>query len=502
MDKYISLKDCLKELNKYKYSLPIILGKDSNNDIHIKDLKDLKNILICGSTRSGKSVFLNSVINTILLTKTPQEVKLILIDTKLGEFDIYKDIPHLMFPVINDSRKAVSTLKDLIDNTIFKRRRILRHDTGMDSIEEYNSVNERQLPRIVIVIDEFSDIMHEYSGKDTLTSVLSYCEYIGINLLLSTSICSERVITEDLMQKIDTKLIGVYSKKESKYVLGSTQASTLKGNGEMIYKNGDEIHRVQTPYISTNEIKRNVKEAIKKYPDVEEEYILKESYFKWLTYEQLCDFFPSADIVKVEGIEVYPLFFYEKNSGVHLFASLVLGIIMSYDSPIYEIDELEGKYGINVKDQEKYYFKFLKKQFKIKENSLLEEYIRAELQALRDDTEIDFVISLYRNSVKFLSRSVIIQDYIFAEIEYLYEYPQERSKEIYIKLQELFKKIKKEEVADFRWGQLVFTNYCLTDLLGEDKTKAPYLEDIIDESELKAMKERTGFEVLFGEEYI
>ena len=489
MDKYIYLKDCLKQLNKEKSSLPIILGKDSNNDIHIKDLKELKNILIGGMTRSGKSVFLNSVINTILLTKTPQEVKLILIDTKLGEFDIYKDIPHLMFPVINDSRKAVSTLKDLIDNTIFKRRRILRHDTGMDSIEEYNSVNERQLPRIVIVIDEFSDIMHEYSGKDTLTSVLSYCEYIGINLLLSTSICSERVITEDLMQKIDTKLIGFYPKKESKYVLGSTQASTLKGNGEMIYKNGDEIHRVQTPYISTNEIKRNVKEAIKKYPDVEEEYILKESYFKWLTYEQLCDFFPSADIVKVEGIEVYPLFFYEKDSVVHLFPSLVLGIIMSYDYLIYEIDELEEKYGVNVKDQEKYYFKFLKKQFKIKENSLLEEYI-------------DFVISLYRNSVKFLSRSVIIQDYIFAEIEYLYEYPQERSKEIYIKLQELFKKIKKEEVADFRWGQLVFTNYCLTDLLGEDKTKAPYLEDIIDESELKAMKERTGFEVLFGEEYI
>lgn len=96
MDKYIYLKDCLKELNKDKYSLPIILGKDSNNDIHIKDLKDLKNILISGSTSSGKSVFLNSVINTILNTKSPEEVRLILIDTKIAEFHIYKDIPHLM----------------------------------------------------------------------------------------------------------------------------------------------------------------------------------------------------------------------------------------------------------------------------------------------------------------------------------------------------------------------------------------------------------------------
>ena len=79
MNNPVYLKDCLKELDKDKYSLPVILGKDSNNDIHIKDLKELKNILISGSTSSGKSVFLNSVINTILLTKTPKEVQLILI---------------------------------------------------------------------------------------------------------------------------------------------------------------------------------------------------------------------------------------------------------------------------------------------------------------------------------------------------------------------------------------------------------------------------------------
>lgn len=140
MDKYISLKDCLKQLNKYKYSLPIILGKDSNNDIHIKDLKDLKNILISGSTRSGKSVFLNSVINTILLTKTPKEVKLILIDFKQAEFQIYEDIPHLKYPVIYDTEEAVYKL----GNIYYERE----------------ESKDKSYPDIVIIIDEYIDFLN------------------------------------------------------------------------------------------------------------------------------------------------------------------------------------------------------------------------------------------------------------------------------------------------------------------------------------------------------
>ncbi|MDY0097467.1 MAG: hypothetical protein RBS01_03910, partial [Candidatus Dojkabacteria bacterium] len=398
--------------------------------------------------------------------------------------------------------KAVSTFKDLLKETILRRHRILRHDTGMDTIEEYNSVNERKLPRILIVVDEFSDIMHEDSGEESLTSVISIGEGVGVNVLLSTSMCSDKVITEDLKQMINTKLVGFYPKEESKYILDNTEASKLGGNGDMIYKSKDEILRVQTPFISTAQTKRNVKEAIKKYPDVEEEYFLKESYFKWLTYEELKKFFSEVDIVKIEGMKLYPLFFYEIDSKVRLSSSLILGILMSYESSSYEIDELEEEYGINVKNQEKYYFKFLKKQFHIKEEFILEDYIRSDIQALRDETDIDFVISFYRNSVKFLPCSVIIQDYILAEIDYLYEYPNERSKDVYMKLQELFKKIKKEEVADFRWEQLVFINYCLTDLLGEDKTKAPYLEDIKKESVLRSMKEKSSLDILFGEEYI
>ena len=117
MDKYIYLKDCLKELNKYKYSLPIILGKDSNNDIHIKDLKDLKNILISGSTRSGKSVFLHSFLITTILNKSPQDVKFILIDPKMGvEMEVYNGLPYLFIPVIHFMEEA--------DLKVLDRRRL------------------------------------------------------------------------------------------------------------------------------------------------------------------------------------------------------------------------------------------------------------------------------------------------------------------------------------------------------------------------------------------
>ena len=138
MDKYISLKDCLKELNKDEYSLPIILGKDSNNDIHIKDLVDLKNILIGGMTRSGKSVLLNSIISTILLTKTPKEVQLILIDFKQAEFQIYENIPHLIFPIITE-RKKLSQVSPFLSQEHLKRMRILRGDDKCRTIEDYNN---------------------------------------------------------------------------------------------------------------------------------------------------------------------------------------------------------------------------------------------------------------------------------------------------------------------------------------------------------------------------
>ena len=174
-------------------NIQIKIGKDEKGNTIVKDLE---NILVCGSTRSGKSVFLHSVIDTILKDKSPEEVKLVLIDTKKSEFDIYKDIPHLIYPVINDSKEAVTKLFEFTTKTVMKRHRMFRDDDGWNSLEEYNKKYEKEIPYIIVVIDEFSDIINEYHGQKSLEHLISLAKNVGVEVLLSTSICSENIITE------------------------------------------------------------------------------------------------------------------------------------------------------------------------------------------------------------------------------------------------------------------------------------------------------------------
>jgi len=482
-------------------NITINIGKDSKgNSIE----RELESILVCGCTHSGKSVFLNNVINTILKKKSPQDVKLILVDTKRAEFDIYKDIPHLMCPVINDSKKAITKFRELVNKELMKRHRMLRDDDGWNTLDEYNSKYGKSVPRIIIIIDEFSDITYEYFGQKSLEHLISLGESVGVNVLLSTSICSKKIITKDIKNFVNIKMVGFLLEKDSQYILGNKDAKELKGNGDMIYKDSkrDEIVRVQTSFISTKEIEKSVKSVIRKYPKEEEELILEDSYFEWLTYGQLQRFFPSATIIKFKGIELYPVFIYPIDNKVSLFSSLILGIFESYDTPSYEIDRLEYEYGVNIKGQERYYKKFLLKQFNIKEEFLLEDNICSTLLNLRDCSDIEFSIPFYRNSVKFLPCSVIIGGYIITEIDYLFEYPDSRNEDIYRRLRELFKMVKREEVAYWVWEHLVIIDYCLADLLGEDNSKNEYVKDIKNEEVVKRLKERTAYDILFGEEYI
>lgn len=108
--RYISLKDCLENRDLNKYEIPICLGKNINGEIHIKDFVDIGNLLVSGMTSSGKSVFINSFINTVLLTKDPEEVKFILIDPKQVELSPYNGISHLISPVCEDMQKAIQLL--------------------------------------------------------------------------------------------------------------------------------------------------------------------------------------------------------------------------------------------------------------------------------------------------------------------------------------------------------------------------------------------------------
>lgn len=243
------LKDSLKELNKKKYSIPIILGKDINNNIHIKDLKELKNILISGSTSSGKSVFLNSVINTILLTKTSQEVQFILIDFKKAEFHIYEDITYLKYPVIYDIEQAVYTLADIYS--------------------EREEKKEKSYPDIVILLEDYADFLSLENMRNNLFQdlrhwllrILSNGNNLGIFMILSSSKISDNMFLKIVRDKIPNRLVGsLPSSKDSITMLGEEGAEDLVGSGDMIFKNVDTNKKikVQTPFISTEETEANI----------------------------------------------------------------------------------------------------------------------------------------------------------------------------------------------------------------------------------------------------
>lgn len=238
-DRYISLKECLQYKALKKYEIPICLGKDSNGEIQIKDFADIGNLLISGMTSSGKSVFINSFINTILLTKDPEEVKLIMIDPKQVELTPYNDIGHLLYPVCEDIQIASQLL-----------------DWCLDEIER-RKTEKKNKPYIVVVIDEFSDLMLcDNKTNAKLEKIARDGNKVGMFILLSASVPRLEVFTPEIKNLIPARMVGALAtNSDSKEILDEGSAIDLLGRGDMIYKNvksGERI-RVQTPYISTED---------------------------------------------------------------------------------------------------------------------------------------------------------------------------------------------------------------------------------------------------------
>jgi len=241
MDKYISLKDCLKELNKYKYALPIILGKDPNNDIHIKDLKDLKNILIVGYAGMGKSVFIESLLFTLIYTNSPDKLKFLFMDL-MGGRDNYQfsNLPHL-----------------------FNNRVICMPDEAIEELKKCNKELERReksnviQPYLLIVIDEFADISLNYSEfAELIQPLLERGNKVGIYLVLSTVNRFKETFSEEFKEGFNTRIVFATDKEHSKLIIGKEAGALLEDRGEIIYKDMDSgnIERIQTPYIWEEEI--------------------------------------------------------------------------------------------------------------------------------------------------------------------------------------------------------------------------------------------------------
>jgi S-DNA-T family DNA segregation ATPase FtsK/SpoIIIE len=253
--------------NKCQAEVPVILGKDINGESQTIDLTQTPHILIAGSTGSGKSVCVNTMILSILYLCTPTQCKLILIDPKIVELKLYNGIPHLLTPVITEPAKAFQALQYCISE--MEQRYANLEAMSVRDIKTYNRrVIERKagtepMPYIVVIIDEFADLMAT-SGKELeaiVARLTAMSRAVGIHLVLATQRPSVDVITGLIKSNIPSRIaFMVASNMDSRIILDKTGAEKLLGKGDMLYKGADIPFpvRIQGAFVSDEEIERVV----------------------------------------------------------------------------------------------------------------------------------------------------------------------------------------------------------------------------------------------------
>ena len=250
-----------------KPEIPMVLGKDITGEAVSVDLVQMPHLLIAGATGSGKSVCVNSMILTILYQKPPAECRLILIDPKIVELKLYNDIPHLLTPVITEPKKAFQALQYCIYE--MERRYSCLDSMGVRDIRSYNRrIKEREIaadymPYIVVVIDEFADLMAT-TGKElesTVARLAAMSRAVGIHLVLATQRPSIDVITGLIKANIPSRIaFMVASKMDSRIIIDMVGAEKLLGKGDMLYAGAVDPFpvRMQGAYVSEEEVERVV----------------------------------------------------------------------------------------------------------------------------------------------------------------------------------------------------------------------------------------------------
>jgi S-DNA-T family DNA segregation ATPase FtsK/SpoIIIE len=250
-----------------KPEIPVVLGKDITGEAVSVDLVIMPHLLIAGSTGSGKSVCVNSMILSILYQKPPAECRLILIDPKIVELKLYNDIPHLLTPVITEPKKAFQALQYCIYE--MERRYACLDSMGVRDIRSYNKrIKERgiaveHMPYIVVVIDEFADLMAT-TGKElesTVARLAAMSRAVGIHLVLATQRPSIDVITGLIKANIPSRIaFMVASKMDSRIIIDLVGAEKLLGKGDMLYAGAVDPFpiRMQGAFISEEEVERVV----------------------------------------------------------------------------------------------------------------------------------------------------------------------------------------------------------------------------------------------------
>ena len=218
----------------------------------------MPHLLIAGTTGSGKSVCINTIILSLLYKHTPDKCRFILIDPKMLELSTYEGIPHLLCPVITEAKKAASVLGWVVKEMESRYRLMTR--VGVRNIDGYNEKNKISMPYIVVIVDEMSDLMM-VAGKEIenyIQKLSQMARAAGIHIIMATQRPSVDVITGTIKANFPTRIsFQVTSKIDSRTILGEQGAEQLLGKGDMLYmSSANRIIRIHAPYVSENEIEK------------------------------------------------------------------------------------------------------------------------------------------------------------------------------------------------------------------------------------------------------
>ncbi len=254
----VYLSEILKnsDFKKKEIKLPIALGKSISGNPIVGDLSSMPHLLIAGTTGSGKSVCINTIILSLLYRHTPERCKFILIDPKMLELSTYEGVPHLLCPVITEAKKAASVLGWVVKE-MESRYRLMTKE-GVRNIDGYNSKHKLPMPYIVVVVDEMSDLML-VAGKEIenyIQKLSQMARAAGIHIIMATQRPSVDVITGTIKANFPTRIsFQVTSKIDSRTILGEQGAEQLLGKGDMLYmSSANRVIRIHAPFVSDNEI--------------------------------------------------------------------------------------------------------------------------------------------------------------------------------------------------------------------------------------------------------
>lgn len=303
----VTIKELLSNDNFKNTSskIPICIGKDISGNIEVIDLSKTPHLLVAGTTGSGKSVFINTLLASLLYKFSPDDLRLILIDPKMLELSVYNDIAHLLTPVVTEPKKAILALKWVCKE--MERRYSLMNEENTRSLEGYNQKSIEKLPYIIVFIDEMADLMMT-AGKEVehyVQRLAQMARACGIHLVMATQRPSVDIITGSIKANFPSRIsFQVASKYDSRTVLGEIGAEQLLGNGDMLMsKNGGNIVRYQSAFISDNEVNKLIKEikrsqAVEYLDELDEIIKNNDENFDTLSDEDEALISKSIDLIK------------------------------------------------------------------------------------------------------------------------------------------------------------------------------------------------------------